>query len=100
MATTLPPAFTARDAMLAASVNDTDLFNGQSSAEMLAEDVFDDDFLTCMDKSQVDVEDDLKSLSSLTVAQGKIQILPQVKNGLKRLFNGQGMKSGSEETRQ
>ena len=66
----LPPVFTVHDAMVAAGVDDTDNFNGQSSAERLAEDLFNDEFLACMDKSHKDIEDDFKSYSTLTQQQG------------------------------
>ena len=56
MAALLPPVFTVHQAMVAAGANDADNFNGQSSAERLAEDIFDDDFYTCMDKSHADVD--------------------------------------------
>ena len=75
----LPPVFTVYQAMMSAGVNDTDNFNGQSSAERLAEDIFDNDFVSCMDKSQADVEADFKSFSSLTLLQGQIRILPRIK---------------------
>ena len=55
MAAALPPVFTVHDAMVAAGVGDTDNFIGQSSAERLAEDLFDNDFTTCMDKSHDDI---------------------------------------------
>ena len=63
-------AFTVHEAMIAAGVNDADNFDGNSSAERLAEDIFDNDFVSCMDKSQTDVEADLKSFSGLTQVQG------------------------------
>ena len=47
----LPPVFTVHGAMVAAGVDDTDNFDGQSSAERLSEDLFDDEFLACMDKT-------------------------------------------------
>ena len=56
--------------MIAAGVNDADNFNGNSSAERLAEDIFDNDFVSYVDKSQADVEADLKSFSSLALVQG------------------------------
>ena len=59
--------FTVHQAMIAAGVNNADNFNGNSSAERLAEDIFDNDFVSCMDKSQADVEADIKSFSSLTL---------------------------------
>ena len=68
MTATLSHVFTIRDAMITSDVKDADLINDQSSAERLAEDMFDDNFLTCTNKSQADVEADFKSISSLTVA--------------------------------
>ena len=59
----LPPVFTVHNAMVAAGVNDTDIFDGQSSAARLAEDLLDNDFLACMDKTHKDLEDDFKSYS-------------------------------------
>ena len=83
MAAVLPPVFTVHDAMVAAGVDDTDNFAGQSSAERLAEDLFDNDFTTCMDKSQDDIESDFKSFSVLTQAQGQIRMIPRVKKRIK-----------------
>ena len=71
MAAALPPLFSVRDAMVAAGVADTDIFNGQSSAARLAEDLFDDEFLSCMDKSHKDLEDNFKSFLTLTQDQGQ-----------------------------
>ena len=71
--------FTIHRAMIAAGVNDANNFNGNSSANRLAEDIFDNDFVSCVDKSQADVEADLKLFSSLTLVQGQIRILSRVK---------------------
>ena len=79
----LPPVYTVHDAMIAAGVNDADNFNGQSSAERLAEDLFDDEFTTCMDKTYVDLDGDFKSFSSLTALQGQIRLVPRVKKRIK-----------------
>ena len=79
MAAALPPVFTVYDAMIAVGVDDTDNYNGQSSAERLAEDLFDNDFTTCMDKSHDDIESDFKSFSVLTQVQGQIRTIPRVK---------------------
>ena len=70
MAALLPPVFTVHQVMVAAGANDADNFNGQSSAERLAEDLFGDDFTACMDKTLEDLESDFKSFSSLTQLQG------------------------------
>ena len=66
----LPPVFTVHSAIVAAGVDATDNFDGQSSAERLAEDLFDDEFLVCMDKTHKDLEDDFKPYSTLTQLQG------------------------------
>ena len=74
----LPPVHTVYDAMILAGVNDADDFHGQTSAERLSEDLFDNDFMACMDKTYEDLEQDFKSLSSLTIAQGQIRLEPRV----------------------
>ena len=56
--------------MITADVNDTDNFNGQSSAERFTEDLFDNDFMTCMNKTFKDLDGDFKLLSVLTAMQG------------------------------
>ena len=79
MAGLLLPVFMVHQAMIAAGVNDTVNLNVQSLAVCLAKDIFDNNFVLCMDKSQADVEADFKSFSSLTKLQGQIRILPRVK---------------------
>ena len=83
MTVALPPVFTVHDAMVAAGVDDTDNFDGQSSAQRLAEDLFDNNFTTCMDKSHDDIESDFKSFSALTQAQGQVRTIPRVKKRIK-----------------
>ena len=83
MAAVLPQVFTIHDAMVASGVDDTDNFDGQSSAERLAEDLFGDDFTACMDKTHEDLESDFKSFSSLTQLQGQIRLIPRVKKRIK-----------------
>ena len=83
MAAALPPVFTVFDAMVLSGVNDADNFHDRSSAERIATDIFEDDFTTCMDKTLMDVDDDLKTFSRLTAAQGQIRILPGVKKRIK-----------------
>jgi len=79
----LPPVFTVLDAMIAADVNDADNFNGMSSAERIAVDIFDDDFNSCMDKTYDDLKSDFKSFSTLPAAQGQIRVRPGVKKRIK-----------------
>ena len=82
MAVLLPPHFMVLDAMIAA-VNDTDNFNAQSLVVRIAEDIFEDDFDTCMDESHSDLELDFKMFSALASAQGQIHLLSGVKKRIK-----------------
>ena len=61
---------TVRILLALASVDDVLLFNGETQAQRLAQDLFDDSLLSCMDKSYEEIGSDLKSYSTLTVAQG------------------------------
>ena len=83
MEAALPPVFTVHEAIIASGVNNTDNFNGQSSAVPIAEDMFEDDFSTYMNKTYGDIDNDFKTFSSLTVAQGQIHLLPGVKKRIK-----------------
>ena len=52
--------------------------NGETAATRIASNVVDDDFSSCMDKSFDDLDQDLKSYASLTVANGQIRLNPRV----------------------
>ena len=67
-----PAAFTVLDAIIACGVDNAIQHNGNTAAERIATDIFNDDFQTCMDKDLKELDDDLKSYSTLTVAQGQI----------------------------
>ena len=45
----VPGLYTAREAFAERGVNDTDNFEGRTQAQRLAEDIFSDEFETCMD---------------------------------------------------
>ena len=47
--------------------------------------MFDDDFISCMDKSYEEIEADIKSYSTLTVVQGKIRLQPGTKCRIKAI---------------
>ena len=83
MAAALPPVYTVFDAMVLSGANDGDSFQGRSSAQRIATDIFEDDFNTSMDKTYKDLDDDLKMFSSLTAMQGQIRLLPGVKKRIK-----------------
>ena len=81
--TALHPVYTAHDAMIIAGVNDADNFNGESSTERFAEDLFDNNFMTCMDKTYKDLDGDFKLLSILTAIQEQIHMVPRVTKCIK-----------------
>ena len=53
-----------------------------TSAEQMANDLFIDEFGTCMDKSVEELRIDLKSYSDLTMNQGQIRLLPGIKRNI------------------
>ena len=55
--------------MCRVNVDNTTLFNDNSAAQRIANKVFDNDLISCMDKSNSDLENDWKTYSQLTVAQ-------------------------------
>ena len=81
----LPPIFTVRDAMAICGLPDNPnvLFQGQTVAERVAVDVFNDDFASSMDKTFEELDADFKSYSDLTAAQGQIRMVPGVKTRIK-----------------
>jgi len=79
----VPPAFTVRDAMVACGVDDAALFQGQTAAQRIATDIFDDNFDSCMDKTFTELDSDFKTYLDLTIAQGQIRLAPGIKNRIK-----------------
>ena len=76
-------ANTVRGLLTLVGVDDVDLFNGETQAQRLATDLFDDSFISCMYKSYEDIDSDLKTYAILTNAQGQIRLQPGVKRGIK-----------------
>ena len=77
--------FTVREAIAACDVDDITQWNGNTSAERIATDIFDDDFHSCMDITIQDIENDYKTYASLTAAQGQIRLRPNMKKQIKAL---------------
>jgi len=78
-----PPVFTVRDAMVSCGINDVALFNGDTSAERIAFDVFGDTFATCLDKTFEELDGDFKTYAELTVMQGQIRLTPSIKRNVR-----------------
>ena len=62
-------AFTVRMAIASCGVNDVTLWNGQTKAQRIAFDMFDDAYTTCMDKTMEEVDADFKSYAELPLNQ-------------------------------
>ena len=62
------------------------LFNAQTQAQRIAQDVFDGVFTSCMDKKVSELEDDWKTYAQLTIAQGQIRLRPATKKNIKALL--------------
>eukprot|EP00978_Attheya_sp_CCMP212_P011988 scaffold29703_cov31-Attheya_sp.AAC.1 len=69
--------------MAACGVNDVDLFDGATASARMALDMFNDSFHSCMDKTFDEVDQDFKSYSSLTIAQGQIRLSPGIRTRIK-----------------
>ena len=82
-APSIPTVYTVKEAMTECGVNDTDLFEGKTPAVRMAEDLFSNDFQTCMDKTHEELDSDFKTYSDLTQAQGQIRITPGIKKNIK-----------------
>ena len=78
-----PRIYTVRMTMAECGVTDDDNHDGRSSAQRIAEDIFSNEFSTCMDKTHKELDSDFKTYYDLTQNQGQIRITPGVKNNIK-----------------
>ena len=74
---------TVLDALLLCDVPQNIIWNGAHQAQRIAVEIFNDDFNTCMDKSFSSLDDDWKTYSAFTIANGQIRINPMVKNNVR-----------------
>ena len=79
----VPPVFTVLEAMIACGVDNVKMFNGQTSAQRFGSDIFGNDFITSMDKTMDELNQDLKRFSDLTQAQGQIRISLGIKRNIR-----------------
>ena len=82
----VPIMHAVEDAIILCGVNDSTAFNGATKAERIADDVFDDDFQSCMDKTIKELDEDLKSYSALTIGNGQIRLTPGNKRNIRGLM--------------
>ena len=76
-------AHTVLEAMIAIGIDNVAQFDGQTQAERIAEGIFEDDFESCMDKTDSEIDDDLKMWSNLTLANGQIRLQPVQRKRIK-----------------
>ena len=60
--------FTVLEDLVVCGVDNTILINGHTLAWRLSDEIFGNDFESCMDKTTKELEDDFKSFSELTQA--------------------------------
>ena len=75
--------FTVLEALVGCGVDNTQLFNDHTPVWRLSDEIFGDDFESCMDKTTKELEDDFRSFSELTQAQGQNRLLPSCKRKIK-----------------
>ena len=66
--------FTVVDAIYDCGVTDDALFNGNTKSDRMADELFDYDLLSCLDKTYKEFNGDLKSESNLTVVNRQIRL--------------------------
>ena len=77
------PPFTIANTMFDCGITDAVLFYGDTKASRIATEIFEEKFTSCMDKTYVELDDDLKSYSTLTTAHGQIRLIPGHKKNIK-----------------
>ena len=70
--------YTVMNAMILFGVDNINNFNGQTTAECFASELFSNSFQICMDKTIEELQNDLKQSSNLTQNQGQIRVSPGV----------------------
>ena len=83
-------AYTMESALIMCGVNRDNivLFDGNNAAQRIVNEVFDNDLTSCVNKSNSDLENDWKTYSQLTVAQGQIRLRPATKKNIRALVHG------------
>ena len=77
------PVYMVRMALALCGIDDNHLFEGRTSAERMANETFLDKYEVCMDKTSDELKEDIKTYSSLTMAEGRIRTLPGVQNRIR-----------------
>jgi hypothetical protein len=70
-------------ALIACGVDNVVLFLGETAAQRIADDIFDDLFCTCKDLSFKELDERFKTYSELSVQQGQIRVRPGTRKNIK-----------------
>ena len=76
------PPFTVSNVTFICGIDSPMIFQADSQAMRISGGVFYDDLISCMDKVVKELNDDLKSYSTLTAANGQIRLNPGQKNNV------------------
>ena len=76
------PVTTARALLEADDIDDIIQFNNQKIDNWMAGDIFDNDFVSFIDKTHNEIDSDLKIYANLTITRGQIRVQPGFKCGL------------------
>ncbi|KAI2503573.1 hypothetical protein MHU86_10860 [Fragilaria crotonensis] len=74
---------TVLNALIACGVDNVTLFMGETAAQRIADDIFDNLFITCKDMTFKEMDDHFKTYSELSAAQGQIRVRPGVRKNIK-----------------
>ena len=76
------PPFTVSNVTFICGIDSPMLFQADSQAMRISGGVFYDDLISCMDKAVKELNNDLKSYSTLTAANSQIRLNPGQKNNV------------------
>ena len=76
------PVQTMEDALITCDmiINNSQIVHGETVAQRVMNNIFDTNFMTCMNKTNADLEDGWNTYYLLIMAQGKIYIRQNAKN--------------------
>ena len=66
--------YSVQDNIASCGISDEVTFDGMSNAERIAQDVFDDQFMACMDITDSELDATFKEYSRLTAEEGRIRL--------------------------
>lgn len=77
--------FTILDAIIECGIPQVPVFNGLTPAQRVAEEIFNNDFNMCIEKSDKDLKDDFETFSNLPANAGRLRFQPSQKRALNAL---------------